>query len=84
MTPESLAAELLRGLESGDVVLSPDVRASASGPHASAEAQLAHLCAELRTLVEQATESLNTPGQAASLAHLKREIDQVARRLGAA
>lgn len=78
MTPELLAAELLRGIERGEVTHAPDT---------GTEATLTQLCVRLQTLV---TELLATQdetarqGRVASLAQLKDEIGQVAKKLGAA
>lgn len=69
ITPEQLASELLRGLESGEVAFDEDGTASRVAERGAqlladraaklVEAKIAPLCVQLQTLVDQATTVLN-------------------------
>ncbi len=69
VTPEQLASELLRGLESGEVAFDEDATASRVAERAAllladraaklVEAKIAPLCAQLQALVDQAMTVLN-------------------------
>ena len=88
MTPELLAAELLRGLESGEIVFEPPADEPGERERivlADEAAHLARLCDRLRALAgprsEPAAGGSPPPGP---LDQLRDEIDRVAKRLGAA